>query len=143
MASRLARLLWKMSSFAGIGGGVFVLGLLLQLLLIQAGMNEVAAFTLQLVVTLALNIELNRRYTWGDRVHGVRAIVKVAAGRITMAIVSWPLFLLLVSLLHVNSLLANGATVVFTMGVNFLMGELWAFKSPSVLPLLENERMTE
>lgn len=103
-------------------------GLVLQSVLVRAGVTELAAYTVQLVVTVGLNVELNRRTTWRNRRVRLRAHALSAAGRVAMAIASWPLFLLLTAHFRIGGLVANALVVAFGMTVNFTVGEKLAYR---------------
>ena len=126
MIAQLSRL-HKPTLFVLIGGGVMLIGLVLQLLLVNAGVSEVPAYTIQLIFTVVLNYDLNRAITWRDREHSVHAAVKFFGSRALTLAASWLLFVTLVNGLGINHLAANGLSVFIAMFLNYTLSDRWAF----------------
>lgn len=128
MKTRFARLV-KFTFFASIGGLVLVIGLGLQWSLMQVGIAVTVAYTIQLIVSIVLIYELNRRITWRDRSHSIASAFRFYTGRVATSLLSWGLFWVLIHTTTVNPLFANFLTVIAATVVNYFVSELWAFRS--------------
>jgi putative flippase GtrA len=122
--------LFRAASFVTIGGGGFVLGLILQWLFVHAGMSIIVAYTTQLAITTWLNYELNRRITWKDRTHNTLSAMQFLASRIMISATSWVLFIVLSEMLHINHLLANAISVLSATLFNYRIGDRIIFRTP-------------
>jgi putative flippase GtrA len=119
----------RFTTFAFIGGAVFVLGLVIQALLTGLWrIPALATYLIQAVVSVEVSFVLNRWLTWRDRDIAVRtAFARFNAQKIfTIALNS----LIYAGLLHagMNYLVANVVlTAVFTV-VNYVAGDVLVFR---------------
>lgn len=114
--------------FGGIGAGVFLLGLVMQILLVaRIHMAADTAYVVQGVVSIETSFLLNRYLTWRDRtVPFWRACRRWNTQRLFMTVVNMGTYAGLVHL-GVQYIVANVAiTAVFTP-VNYLLGHRWSF----------------
>lgn len=130
MRQRFARL-YRFMSFAAIGGGVFAVGLSLQWQLVRIGVSVTVAYTIQLLLTIWLNFELNRRITWRDRGHDKMAPMQFLVGRLMTAAAAFVIFVSLMQLPYMHHLIANGVSVALAMGANYVIGDRYIFRVPS------------
>lgn len=115
--------------FMSIGGGVFVIGQLL-LYSLTFVMNPIPANTIQLIVTVALSLELNRRLTWADRFYDKHVALRFVTTRIATLVVSWLAFIPLHMI--VNYLIANTIIVATVTVFNFVIGDTYVFNHREV-----------
>jgi putative flippase GtrA len=119
----------KAVSFLVIGGGVFVLGQ--GILLVLVGIlqwPEVSANAVQLAITFAINFALNSLLTWKDRQRTFSSIVRFVTSRGATVLLTFGLFAVLVQYCNCNYLVANAIGVMAAMAINYVVSETWVFK---------------
>jgi putative flippase GtrA/glycosyltransferase involved in cell wall biosynthesis len=130
------RHLLRLMIFGVVGGGVFLVGLVIQVALVrQLHMDAVAAYIAQGVASIQLSFLLNRYVTWRDRSAPFwRALWRFNTQKILMTAVNMAAYAGLVRF-GVQYIAANIAlTAVFTP-VNYLLAHYWSFTSPAVAAL--------
>ena len=119
----------KAVSFLAIGGGVFVIGQGILLLLVGVWQwSEVPANAVQLVITFAINFALNSVLTWKDRQRSFQSLVRFVTSRGATVLLTFGLFAVLVQYCNCNYLLANAIGVMTAMIINYAVSETWVFK---------------
>ena len=123
----LARHGARLTRFTIVGGTVFCAGLLVQSVLVIAGVGSIVSYTVQAVYCVELSFALNRRFTWGDRDCGFwRPLVRWNFQKLLMTVPNLGLYALLVRL-GVGWLTANIATSALFIPINYITGDLWSF----------------
>ena len=133
----------RFASFSVIGGGVFLLGLAMQVVLVRdAHLNAIAAFFLQGFVSVQVSFLLNHFWTWrAERVPFWQACWKFNVSKVLTTIANLVLYAGLVRA-GMNYVVANVATTAVFTVVNYIVGHYWAFssKSPAMVPANEEEQ---
>lgn len=123
----LARHGTRLTRFTIVGGTVFCAGVLVQSVLVIAGVGSIASYTAQAVFCVELSFALNRQFTWGDRDCGFwRSLVRWNIQKLLMTVPNLGLYALLVRL-GVGWLTANIATSALFIPINYITGDLWSF----------------
>jgi putative flippase GtrA/GT2 family glycosyltransferase len=125
---RVTRHGFRFSLFALIGGGVFVAGLGLQVLLVRyAHFGPDPAYAVQAIFSIELSYLLNRHLTWRDRSIGWWAAAwKFNAQKLLMTVVSMAAFALLVRS-GVEYVLANVLLTAIFTPVNYFAADFLVF----------------
>ncbi len=127
----------RFASFSVIGGGVFLLGLAMQVALVRdAHLGAVAAFFAAGFVSVQVSFLLNHFWTWrAERVPFWQACWKFNVSKVLTTIANLALYAGLVRA-GMNYVVANMATTAVFTVVNYVTGHYWAFssrKSPAVV----------
>ncbi len=134
---RAARHWMRLPIFGLIGGGVFIIGLIMQVALVEKfGMASVPAYVVQGIASIQLSFLLNRYLTWRDRsVSFWRAMWRFNAQKAFMTAINMGAYAILVRL-GMQYIAANIVlTAVFTP-VNYVIGHYWSFaakRAPAVV----------
>ena len=127
----------RFASFSVIGGGVFLLGLAMQVVLVRdAHLDAIAAFFLQGFVSVQVSFLLNHFWTWrAERVPFWQACWKFNVSKVLTTIANLAVYAGLVRA-GMNYVVANVATTAVFTVVNYIVGHYWAFsrKSPAMRP---------
>lgn len=115
-------------SFSAVGGFVFVLGLAIQALLVQAWhVGSDASYLVQGFISVQVSFLLNYYWTWRDsEVRFWLAWYKFNAQKIITTVFNLLIYAALI-LVHVNYLVANVATTAIFTAVNYMIGNFWTF----------------
>ena len=114
--------------FCVIGGVVFVVGTLVQWLLIHLGFGATASYVLKGVVSIELSFTLNRVLTWRERhIDLLGALVKWNVQKAAIAAPDVGVYALLVWL-GMNWLVANIVVTGLFSVVNYAGGHWWSFR---------------
>ena len=117
----------RLTRFTIVGCTVFCAGVLVQSVLVIAGVGSIASYTVQAVYCVELSFALNRQFTWGDRDCGFwRPLVRWNFQKLLMTVPNLGLYALLVRL-GVGWLTANIATSALFIPINYITGDLWSF----------------
>lgn len=148
MITRMVGRLPKSVLFAAIGGSVFVVGMVLLFLLVEAaGFSPLVANAIQLAVTFWLNYVLNRHITWRDRTVTSTAAMKFLASRAATSVINYLLFVALIAAqfsfnlfgyaieFSVHYIVANIITLAAVMVLNYIVSDKWAFADRKDLPV--------
>lgn len=126
----------RFASFSVIGGGVFLLGLAMQVVLVRrAHVDAVAAFFLQGFVSVQVSFLLNHFWTWrAERVPFWQACWKFNVSKVLTTVANLALYAGLVRS-GMNYVIANVATTALFTVVNYVTGHYWAFsrKTPGAV----------
>lgn len=120
----------RVLGFAAVGGGVFLLGSGLLVLLVSGlGVSPVPAGLVSTAVSLEANFLLSRRVTWPDRAErGFRAQwIRFHAARAGTVVANQALYSALV-LVGIPYLAAIVATTALATLVNFVMSDRYVFR---------------
>jgi putative flippase GtrA len=120
----------RLASFSLIGFGVFTVGLVAQVFLVQVvGVPKVEAYIVQLVLSVQVNFLANYHWTWGDRDAPFwRSCWRYNVKRLAGAVLTLCLYPALVHF-GVNYLVANALLVAALTPVNYILGHFWTFAS--------------
>lgn len=142
---RFFTMLPKIIQFGAIGGGVFAVGMALLAVLVEVfHLSPLFANAVQLVVTFAMNYELNRRLTWGERSITNRAAHKFVISRTATTILNYYLFILLFERtvrlqlvdqnisISIGYFVANVIALVIITAINFVVSDRWAFAENTI-----------
>ena len=115
-------------SFGAVGGFVFLLGLGLQVFLVQVwGFGSDVSYVVQGIVSVQVSFLLNYYWTWRDKeIPFWPAWYKFNAQKVVTTVFNLLIYAALIAL-HVNYLVANIATTAVFTAVNYLVGNFWAF----------------
>ncbi|GFJ96706.1 glycosyltransferase [Phytohabitans rumicis] len=119
----------RFRDFAIGGAVVAAAGVVLLEALVRTGMDPLAAFGVQLAVTLALNFSYNYLVTWRDRVRAglARRISWFLATRGATQFLSWLLFAGLSAAVGLHHQVANGVCLVMAAAVNYYVTDKVVF----------------
>jgi putative flippase GtrA len=120
-------------AFGAVGGGVFVMGLGFQVLLVRGlHFSALASYVVQGFVSVQVSFLLNRIWTWRDvRVSFFPALVKFNVQKIVTTIANTVIYDGLLNA-RLNYLIANiSTTAIFTI-VNYLAADNWVFARPDL-----------
>jgi putative flippase GtrA len=119
----------KAVSFLAIGGGVFVIGQGILLLLVGMWQwPELPANAVQLGITFAINFVLNSLLTWKDRQRTFGSVFRFVTSRGASVLLTFGLFAVLVQYCNCNYLVANAIGVAASMVINYAVSEKWVFR---------------
>jgi putative flippase GtrA len=117
----------RLCLFAANGVSVFVIGLLLQIILVRyMGMSHVASYIIQTVISVQVNFLLSRNLTWRDRNIGfssalirfnAQQLLVTGTGMAGYAGLEW---------LGMNYIAANLVVTAVLAPVSFLSSHLWS-----------------
>jgi putative flippase GtrA/GT2 family glycosyltransferase len=128
----------RFASFSVIGGGVFLLGLAMQVALVRdVHLDAIAAFFLQGFVSVQVSFLLNHFWTWrAERVPFWQACWKFNVSKVVTTIANLILYAGLVRA-GMNYVVANVATTAVFTVVNYIVGHYWTFssKTPAIVPV--------
>lgn len=131
------RHLLRLVIFGVIGGGVFLVGLAMQIALVrQLHMDAVVAYIAQGAASIQLSFLLNRYVTWRDRgVSFWRALWRFNTQKTLMTVINMAAYVGLVRF-GVQYITANIALTALFTPVNYLLAHYWSFtaRAASTLP---------
>jgi len=129
----------RFSTFSFIGGIGFVVGLAMQWALVEFVRTPVVgAFTIQLVFTIWLNYELNRRYTWRSRQQNRWQMAQFFGSRIITGVVASTINMILLLIPGVSYMVAAFMATALAMPLGYALVEFFIFKKTSE-PVLVTE----
>lgn len=122
-------------TFAAIGGGIFLLGLALQVILVSGiGMVPVQAYIVQGVLTIQLSLVLNRFLTWRDRdVSFLQAFWRWNTQKAVTAALNFAAYDALIKM-GLQYIAATVLLVAIFTPVNYVLGNIWSFLARRVRP---------
>jgi putative flippase GtrA len=120
----------QLVKFLCVGGGSYVLNLVLFTIAIAIGMSDAAAFITAWLLSCINNFWWSRHWTFDAREdHPAGQAVRFFAVSVVVALVAAGLYALIQSVQPMDKTLADGIAWAFAMPLSFLAQKFWSFKA--------------
>lgn len=120
----------QLIKFLCVGGGSYVLNLVLFTASLKTGMADAAAFIIAWVLSCINNFFWSRHWTFAAREdHPAGQAARFFAVSVVVALVAAGLYSLIQHLTHIDKTVADGFAWAIAMPLSFLAQKFWSFKA--------------